>query len=99
MDTASTSEQQLTEFMVGRKVDLDIERPVVEKTRPLLDSMLSVMDIEGANPIPKRSSGIKDMEMPFSKIIIIITHKLNEVLELSDRVAILRKGEYICTAR
>ena len=29
------------------------------------------------------------------KAIIIITHKLNEVLEISDRVAVLRKGEYI----
>ena len=27
--------------------------------------------------------------------IIIITHKLNEVMDISDRVAILRKGEYI----
>ena len=31
------------------------------------------------------------------KSIIIITHKLNEVLEVSDRVAILRKGEHIAT--
>jgi len=31
------------------------------------------------------------------KSIIIITHKLNEVLELSDRVAVLRKGRYIGT--
>ena len=31
------------------------------------------------------------------KAIIIITHKLNEVLALSDRVAVLRKGEYIGT--
>ena len=29
------------------------------------------------------------------KSIIIITHKLHEVLEISDRVAVLRKGEYI----
>jgi simple sugar transport system ATP-binding protein len=29
------------------------------------------------------------------KAIIIITHKLNEVMELSDRVSVLRKGEYI----
>lgn len=29
--------------------------------------------------------------------IIIITHKLNEVLEISDRVTILRKGEWIGT--
>lgn len=31
------------------------------------------------------------------KSIIIITHKLNEVLELSDRVSVLRKGKYIGT--
>ncbi len=31
------------------------------------------------------------------KAIIIITHKLQEVLTLSDRVAVLRKGEYIDT--
>lgn len=31
------------------------------------------------------------------KAIIIITHKLQEVLELSDRVAVLRKGEHIGT--
>ncbi|MBQ0028170.1 MAG: ABC transporter ATP-binding protein [Lachnospiraceae bacterium] len=29
------------------------------------------------------------------KSIIIITHKLNEVQEISDRVAVLRQGEYI----
>lgn len=31
------------------------------------------------------------------KSIIIITHKLNEVLAISDEVAILRKGEYVGT--
>ena len=31
------------------------------------------------------------------KSIIIITHKLNEVMEISDRVTILRKGKYIGT--
>ncbi len=33
------------------------------------------------------------------KSIIIITHKLHEVLEVSDRVAILRKGEHIATVQ
>ena len=32
-----------------------------------------------------------------NKAVIIITHKLQEVLEISDRVAILRKGNYIAT--
>ncbi len=31
------------------------------------------------------------------KAIVIITHKLHEVLSLSDKVAVLRKGEYIGT--
>ncbi len=33
------------------------------------------------------------------KAIIIITHKLHEVLTLSDRVSVLRKGEYIGTVK
>ena len=33
------------------------------------------------------------------KAIIIITHKLHEVLSLSDYVAVLRKGEYIGTVK
>ena len=33
------------------------------------------------------------------KSVIIITHKLNEVMEISDEVAILRKGEYIGTVQ
>lgn len=32
-----------------------------------------------------------------NKAIVIITHKLHEVLSLSDKVAVLRKGEYIGT--
>ncbi len=32
-----------------------------------------------------------------NKSIILITHKLNEVLAVSDRVTVLRKGEYIDT--
>ena len=31
------------------------------------------------------------------KAIIIITHKMHEVLQLSDRVSVLRKGEYVGT--
>ncbi|MEG0036220.1 MAG: ABC transporter ATP-binding protein, partial [Oscillospiraceae bacterium] len=31
------------------------------------------------------------------KAIVIITHKLNEVMEISDKVAVLRKSEYIGT--
>ncbi|MBO6263930.1 MAG: ATP-binding cassette domain-containing protein [Clostridia bacterium] len=33
------------------------------------------------------------------KSIIIITHKLNEVMSISDEVAVMRKGEYIGTVK
>lgn len=31
------------------------------------------------------------------KTVVIITHKLHEVLSISDKVAVLRKGEYVAT--
>lgn len=34
-----------------------------------------------------------------NKAIVIITHKLNEVMEISDEVAVLRKGKYIGTVQ
>ena len=49
VDTATTSEQALTEWMVGRKIDLNIDRPAVEKTRPLLEVRdLTIRNDEGA---------------------------------------------------
>ncbi len=42
----------------------------------------------------KLFSVVKNMRED-GKSIIIITHKLNEVMEISDRVVILRKGEYV----
>ncbi len=37
VNTSETNEQALTEMMVGRKIDLNIDRPIVEKTSPLLE--------------------------------------------------------------
>ncbi len=49
VNTAETNEQELTEWMVGRKVDLNIDRPVVETTRPLLEVRdLVINNDEGA---------------------------------------------------
>ncbi len=48
--------------------------------------------------ITKLFAVIRNMRQD-GKSIIIITHKLNEVLEISDRVTILRKGEYIGTVQ
>ena len=49
VNTPETSEQALTEWMVGRKIDLNIDRPVMEKTRPLLEVRdLQIRNDEGA---------------------------------------------------
>ncbi len=49
VNTSETSEQELTEYMVGRKIDLNIDRPTVETTRPLLEVRnLTIRSDEGA---------------------------------------------------
>ena len=49
VETCSTNEQVLTELMVGRKVSLDIARPTVEHTKPLLEIRdLTIRNDEGA---------------------------------------------------
>ena len=64
VDTASTNEQELTEWMVGRKVDLNIQRPVVEKTRPLLEIRdLTIRSDEGAVAIDHVSFYIRGGEI------------------------------------
>ena len=52
VNTNETSEQALTEWMVGRKIDLNIDRPVMEKTRPLLEVRnLKIRSDEGSMAI------------------------------------------------
>ena len=49
VNTAETNEQALTEWMVGHKVDLNIDRPQIDKTRPLLELRdVSIRSDEGA---------------------------------------------------
>ena len=52
VNTAESDEQSLTEWMVGHKVDLNIERPRIDKTRPLLELRdVSIRNDEGAMAI------------------------------------------------
>ncbi len=59
----------------------------------ILDEPTAVLTVQ---EIEKLFSVLRKMKES-GHSVIIITHKLNEVLEISDRVAILRKGEYIGT--
>jgi simple sugar transport system ATP-binding protein len=59
----------------------------------ILDEPTAVLTPQEANKLFAVLRNMKEA----GKSIIIITHKLQEVLDLSDRVAILRKGKYIGT--
>lgn len=64
VNTCETNEQQLTEYMVGRKIDLNIDRPVVETTRPLLEVRdLTIKNDENAVAIDKVSFYIRGGEI------------------------------------
>ena len=59
----------------------------------ILDEPTAVLTPQEIEKLFKILKAMKDD----GKSIIIITHKLNEVMEISDRVTILRKGKYIGT--
>ena len=64
VNTAEATEQSLTDLMVGRSVDLNIDRPTVEKTRPLLEIRdLCVKNDEGALAIDKVNFYIRGGEI------------------------------------
>ena len=64
VNTSETNEQALTEWMVGRKVDLNIERPVVEATEPLLELRdVTVRNDEGSTAIDDVSFYIRGGEI------------------------------------
>ena len=62
--TKETNEKALTELMVGRKVELNIDRPVMEKTHPLLEIRdLTIKNDEGAVAIDHINFYIRGGEM------------------------------------
>ena len=64
VDTSTTNEQELTEWMVGHKIDLNIDCPQVEHTRPLLEIRdLTIKNDEGAVAIDGVSFYIRGGEM------------------------------------
>ena len=64
VNTSETSEQALTEWMVGHKIDLNIDRPIVEKTRPLLEVRdLVIRNDEGSVAIDNVSFYIRGGEI------------------------------------
>ena len=77
------------------------EKQTVEIIKVLYrDADILILDEPTAVLTPQETRKLFDVLRKMredGKSIIIITHKLNEVLEISDRVTILRKGELVGT--
>ena len=88
---------------LNRKVyDMSVsEKQTVEIVKMLYrGASILILDEPTAVLTPQETDHLFDVLRKMredGKSIIIITHKLQEVLSLSDRVAILRKGKYIGT--
>ena len=87
-------EKKVCNMAVSEKQTLEIIKVLYYGAKVIiLDEPTAVLTVQ---EIEKLFSVLRKMKEE-GHSIIIITHKLNEVLEISDRVAILRKGEYITT--
>ncbi len=87
-------QKKIYEMSVSEKQTVEIIRVLYRGADILiLDEPTAVLTPQETK---KLFAVLKNMKAD-GKAIIIITHKLNEVLEISDRVSVLRKGEYIGT--
>lgn len=85
-------DKKVYNMSVSEKQTLEIVKVLYRGTDVLvLDEPTAVLTPQETK---KLFAVIKNMRKD-GKSIIIITHKLNEVMEISDRVVILRKGEYV----
>lgn len=86
--------QKVYTMSVSQKQTLEIVKALYRGADILiLDEPTAVLTPQETQKLFKVIRSMRDD----GKSVVIITHKLNEVLEVSDRVAILRKGEYIGT--
>ena len=87
-------DQKVYEMSVSQKQTLEIVKMLYRGADILiLDEPTAVLTPQETD---KLFAVLKNMRAD-GKSIIIITHKLHEVLSISDRVSILRKGEYAGT--
>lgn len=89
-------EKKVYNMSVSEKQTLEIVKVLYYGAKIIiLDEPTAVLTVQ---EIEKLFNVLREMKKQ-GHSIIIITHKLNEVMDISDRVAILRKGEYITTVK
>ena len=86
--------QKIYDMSVSQKQTVEIVKMLYRGANILiLDEPTAVLTPQETEKLFTVLRNMRDQ----GKSIIIITHKLNEVLALSDRVSVLRKGKYIGT--
>ncbi|MEE1114979.1 MAG: ABC transporter ATP-binding protein [Eubacterium sp.] len=86
--------QKVYEMSVSQKQTLEIVKALYRGADVLiLDEPTAVLTPQESD---KLFDVIRNMRED-GKSVVIITHKLSEVMEISDRVTILRQGEYVGT--
>jgi len=86
--------KKIYEMSVSEKQTVEIIKVLFRGADILiLDEPTAVLTPQETKKLFKVLRNMRDS----GKAIIIITHKLHEVLSLSDKVAVLRKGEYVGT--
>lgn len=87
-------DRKVYEMSVGEKQTLEIIKVLYRGARILImDEPTAVLTPQEIKKLFKVIRNMRDQGCA----IIIITHKLNEVMEISDRVTVLRKGRSIRT--
>ena len=87
-------DKKVYDMSVSEKQTLEIIKVLYRGVDTLiLDEPTAVLTPQEIRKLFKILKNMRDS----GKSIIIITHKLNEVMEISDRIAILRKGEHVAT--
>ena len=87
-------DQKIYEMSVSQKQTLEIVKALFRGADILiLDEPTAVLTPQETE---KLFDVLRNMRQD-KKSVVLITHKLHEVMEISNRVAILRKGEYIGT--
>ena len=85
-------EQKVYDMSVSQKQTLEIIKVLYRGADVLiLDEPTAVLTPQETEKL----FGVMRNMKADGKAVIIITHKLREVMEVSDRVAVLRRGEYI----
>ena len=83
--------QKVYDMSVSQKQTLEIVKSLYRGTDILiLDEPTAVLTPQETKQL---FNVLRNMRAN-GKTVVIITHKLNEVMEISDRVVVLRKGEY-----